>query len=552
MAGSIGRRGGTRADAWPVWVDALSNLLIVVIFVLMVFVVAQAYLSTSLNGRDQALSRLNRQLAELGELLAMERAANADLRVNIGQLSAELQASTLERERLSSGLAEARAQRDMLEARLGALAGRADRNAGDLAQVGQQLEDAYKVIEADRGKIELQLRQIASLESDLRQLRELRAQLEAQVAALSLLAERNQAGREQAEQAHAQATEELRQAREAQARTTQELQQVQAERTRTAEELRQVQEVQARTAEELRQLQETQARTAEELDESRRAYAGATEELRLTREDRERLMAELGALRDRSQGLEARLATEAERTVLAQKTIDERDVRIRALEDELANERALGAEARDQVDLLNRQLAELRNQLLAVTEALEVSEAKDKEQQVQIADLGRRLNLALASKVEELNRYRSEFFGRLREALGSRPDIRIVGDRFVFQSEVLFNSGSATLEERGLGELSSLAATLNEIAARIPPDINWVLRVDGHTDIRPISTPQFPSNWELSTARAIAVVRFLREQGIPAERLSAAGFAEFHPLEPGSSEAALARNRRIEIKFDQR
>ncbi|WP_207476770.1 peptidoglycan -binding protein [Arenibaculum pallidiluteum] len=482
MAGSIGRRGVARADAWPVWVDALSNLLIVVIFVLMVFVVAQAYLSTSLNGRDQALTRLNRQLAELGELLAMEREANADLRTNIGQLSVELQSSTLERDRLVTSLAEARAQRDTLEARLGALTGRADRNAGDLAQVSQQLEDAYRVIEADRGKIEMQLRQIAGLEADIRQLREVRQQLEGQVAALTTLADQNRTAREQAEQA--------------------------------------------------------QARTGEDL--------------RLTREDRDRLLAELGALRDRSRSLEAQVASEAERTMLAQREVETRETRIGALEDELGASRTANEQARQQVDLLNRQIAELRNQLAAINAVLGASEARTRDQQTQIADLGRRLNVALASKVEELNRYRSEFFGRLREALGARPDIRIVGDRFVFQSEVLFNSGSAMLEDRGRDELAKLAQTLLEIAGTIPPDVNWVLRVDGHTDLRPINTPQFPSNWELSTARAIAVVNALREQGIPPERLAAAGFAEFQPLEAGNTETAFARNRRIEIKFDQR
>jgi chemotaxis protein MotB len=151
-----------------------------------------------------------------------------------------------------------------------------------------------------------------------------------------------------------------------------------------------------------------------------------------------------------------------------------------------------------------------------------------------------------------LARYRSEFFGRLREVLGSRQDIRIVGDRFVFQSEVLFPSGSATLEESGKVQLAKLANTLLEIALRIPPEVNWIMRVDGHTDPRPISTPQFPSNWELSTARAISVVKFLVERGVPSDRLVAAGFGEYQPLDPSRSDDAFARNRRIEMKLDQR
>jgi chemotaxis protein MotB len=171
---------------------------------------------------------------------------------------------------------------------------------------------------------------------------------------------------------------------------------------------------------------------------------------------------------------------------------------------------------------------------------------------VEIADLGRRLNLALASKVRELARYRSEFLGRLREALGDRADVRVVGDRFVFQSEVLFATGEAELEAPGRDQLLRLAESLKEIGATIPDDIDWVLRVDGHTDERPIQTPRFPSNWELSTARAISVVKFLIEGGVPAERVMAAGFAHFRPLDPGGGEAAFRRNRRIEFRLTQK
>jgi chemotaxis protein MotB len=194
----------------------------------------------------------------------------------------------------------------------------------------------------------------------------------------------------------------------------------------------------------------------------------------------------------------------------------------------------------------------LREQLARLSKALDVSEEKSKEQQVQIADLGRRLNLALASKVEELAQYRSEFFGRLREILGDRPDIRVVGDRFVFQSEVLFDQASADLGDPAKKQLMPLATALKELVQKIPKDINWVLRVDGHTDDRPISTAQFPSNWELSTARAISVVKFLIEQGIPAERLAATGFGQYQPLDPREDEVAWRRNRRIELKLTER
>jgi chemotaxis protein MotB len=268
---------------------------------------------------------------------------------------------------------------------------------------------------------------------------------------------------------------------------------------------------------------------------------------------------ELGALRDRTKELEARLAAEQERTSLAQKEIDARDVRLRDVgtradraEQGLAAEKEISRNALARVDQLNAQLTALREQLSRIAAALDVSETKVKEQQGQIVELGKRLNLALVNKVEELARYRSEFFGRLREVLGDRPDIRIAGDRFVFQSEVLFAPGSAELGDDAKEELAPVIAALKEIAAKIPADINWILRVDGHTDRRPISNPQFPSNWELSTARALSVVRFAIDQGIPAARLAAAGFADKQPIDPRSTEDAYRRNRRIELKLTER
>ncbi|MEQ9447777.1 MAG: OmpA family protein, partial [Rhodospirillaceae bacterium] len=157
----------------------------------------------------------------------------------------------------------------------------------------------------------------------------------------------------------------------------------------------------------------------------------------------------------------------------------------------------------------------------------------------------------LAGKVQELQRYRSEFFGRLRDILGRRPGITVSGDRFVFQSEVLFSSGSATLGLDGQRQLADLARTLIDISRDIPAEIDWILRVDGHTDTVPISTARFNSNWELSTARALSVVNFLIEQGVPPSRLAAAGFGEYQPLDPGNTPGARARNRRIELKLDQ-
>ncbi len=373
-------------------------------------------------------------------MLSLERQANADLRLNVAQLSASLQISTEARETLAL--------------RLGGLQDRAR-----LAE--EALAEAQRSVVADRETIELRLAEIESLRRDIESLREVRARLEQDVGRLV--------------------------------------------------------------------------------------------------EDLERRDLEIGALRDRRQELEARLADERERTLLAQKELEERDIRLSDLlalydsaEAELRGERELSAGAQRQVALLNQQIAALREQLTRIEAALDMAEREAEEKKVVIADLGRRLNLALAAKVEELARYRSEFFGRLREVLGDRRDIRIVGDRFVFQSEVLFESGSAELGAAGKLQLAVLAETLLQIAAQIPGELQWILRVDGHTDKVPIATARYPSNWELSTARAVSVTHFLVDQGIPPRRLAAAGFGEFQPLESRQDEIAYRRNRRIELKLDQR
>ena len=291
--------------------------------------------------------------------------------------------------------------------------------------------------------------------------------------------------------------------------------------------------------------------------EGRVAELGAS--LASTDEERRRLLAELGSTRDRASTLEARLADADQKTVLAQRELAARDLRIeellrssRELEAKLGGASGARDDAVRQVQLLTGQIAALSEQLTALDKALDLKQAEIDSQGATIATLGQRLNMALASKVEELAQYRSEFFGELRKALGDREDVRIVGDRFVFQSEVLFPSGSDVIEPRGRDELVKLASVLKEIVGRIPSELPWVLQVDGHTDRIPISTPRFPSNWELSTARAIAVAQFLVQQGIPPQRVAARGFAEFQPLDPGDSPEALNRNRRIEIKLTTR
>lgn len=227
--------------------------------------------------------------------------------------------------------------------------------------------------------------------------------------------------------------------------------------------------------------------------------------------------------------------------------------KIVALNTDLENEKQISQRALSQVELLNQQIAALRNQIAALESALDVSEQKDKESQTQIADLGRRLNVALAQRVQELSRYRSDFFGRLRQILGDRPDIRIVGDRFVFQSEVLFATGSADINDQGKVELNKVASAIVELVSEIPTDIPWVLQINGHTDKQPISGGgRFRSNWELSSARAISVVEYFISQGIPPDRLVAAGYGEFQPLEEGDTPDVYAKNRRIELKLTER
>jgi chemotaxis protein MotB len=385
-------------EAWPGYVDVLSTLLMVIVFVLMIFVVAQLYLSQALTGKDQTLAKLSQQLNELSEMLSMERGNSQQLKVQLSQLSSALTKSTQERDALQNRLTVIIGERDNLKAQLGDAQSKIEDAQAEIAasqEKQKQLEEAYKTIEADQTKITALLSDIAALES----------------------------------------------------------------------------------------------------------------------------------LRD---DLQKKLLTA----------------------DESAKQITTQSEA--QVALLNQQILAMREQLAQLALALEASEQKSKEQQVQIADLGSKLNSALASKVEELARYRSEFFGRLREALGDRQDIRIVGDRFVFQSEVLFASGSAEIGQAGRDQLDTLATTLILITKEIPADINWVLRVDGHTDKRPITSGLYPSNWELSTARAIAVVKYLASKGIPEDKLAAAGFAEFSPLDPADNEDAYTKNRRIEFKLDQR
>ena len=391
-------RNQHRTDIWPGFVDALAALLMVIIFLLMVFVIAQFFLNDALTGRDEALERLQVQVSDLADLLSLERQANEELRASTAKLSDELQASIS----ISDGL-----KKQVKNLKLQA------KTAEELAaNLKNELALSLSNLGANEEIIESQLTQIDALRNDVELLKALREELEEKV------------------------------------------------------------------------------------------------------------------------------------TQLLSKVSNK--------DEQLITEKKLSQTTRAQIALLNKQVTALRKQILQIANILEASEKIAKQRRVKIANLGKRLNAALASKVQELARYRSEFFGRLRDVLGSQPGIRIVGDRFVFQSEVLFSKGSDQLENEGQKQIQQLAGTLRAITVKIPKNIDWILRVDGHTDQIPIRTTRFPSNWELSTARAISVVKFLVQRGISPTNLAATGFGEFQPIDPRDTEEAYIRNRRIELKLTQR
>ena len=399
------RRRGSNEDglsAWPGDVDALSTLLMVIIFVLLVFVLAQAFLGVALTGRDKALERVNHQVAELSNLLALERGHSNDLSLSLAQLNQNLAAVTSGRDSLAGQL-------EQLRGKQAQTAQERDRLTAALADATRATDAQTKAAAADAARLNQQILALTAL----------RDELERQV--------RTAAGQS---------------------------------------------------------LTEAQARAA--------------------------------------------------------------------LAAQLADEQKLGDTGRAQIALLNQQLAQLRQQVAGLAATLDASERSAKDKDVQIANLGSRLNAALAQKVQELQGYRSDFFGRLRQVLADQPGIQVVGDRFVFQSEVLFPTGSADLSSAGTEQLDRLADTLKDLITRIPPDVNWLLRVDGHADRKPSTGTQYASNWELSAARAITVVRRLIADGVPADRLAATGFGDNQPIDPASTADAYARNRRIEFRLTDR
>ncbi|WP_421997799.1 peptidoglycan -binding protein [Reyranella sp.] len=437
---SARRRGGGGDYTWPGYVDALTTLLMVLIFLLSIFSVAQFTLSNALTSRDSAIDQLTRQLGDLADQLSIEKRSSQNLQRDLEQLTLQLNEARGDRDRLGGELAAERQASEALKAerdRLGTELATQRRTAEGLTTERDRLSERLTAMLTERDRL------AAALES-------------------------------QTKAAEAKAKEAEARAREDDART-----------------------------------RDAAAKAADMQKEIER------QRLELTR-----LAASLAAANQEKGRLFG----------------------------DLTEEQKLSAEQKAAVVRLTAELAGVKQELARLNAALDAADVKSKEQEAQIVDLGQKLNRALASKVEELARYRSEFFGKLREALSGQRDVQIVGDRFVFQSEVLFPSGSAQLQPAGEKQLAEVASRLVEISRRIPKNLNWVLQVDGHTDDKPIRNAVFPSNWELSAARAIAVVKFLHSEGIPNDRLVAAGYGEYQPL----SAIDNARNRRIELKLTSR
>ncbi|MBV8576991.1 MAG: peptidoglycan -binding protein [Acetobacteraceae bacterium] len=441
----------------------------VIIFVLLVFVLAQAFLSVALSGRDQALDRVNRQLAEVSDMLSLERGRTSELKNSIAELNRELQSATQARDSLAQQLAGLREQAERAVADRDSLRSERDKLSAQLADAGLRAQSA----EARTKDLQAQLAEAAG-----------RA---------------DKAGQDTAA-------------------------------------------VAAQLAEAKRQLAEMQ-RQAAELDKTVQADK-ATIEARLS--DLAKLAEQTRALTALRDELEKQAQDSAAKAMTEQQ-------RRQAVEAQLAGEKKLGDSARAQIALLSRQIDDLKTQLARLSKDLDLAQSTMHDKDVQIANLGQRLNAALAEKVEQLQLYRSEFFGKLREVLANRPGVQIVGDRFVFQSEVLFPVGSAELTQAGTEQIKTLATTIKQIAADIPKDLHWVLRVDGHADKQPISHGvNYASNWELSAGRAITVVKLLIAEGVPPDHLAATGFADYQPLDPSDTSEAYAKNRRIELRLTDR
>lgn len=468
MPGYHRRRQQNGLDAWPGYVDALSTLLMVTIFVLLVFVLAQGLLSVSLSGKDRALERLHQQIAQLTDMLSLEKSRAVDLQNNIASLAHDLGDATATRDSLARQLASAQAAITSDAAKVASLSAERDQLSAQLADAKLQAQSATARLNDMQGQLGQQTTvatsaqtQIDSLQNDLAAARE---KLSTDTAKL------------------AQATE----------------------AAATAAAATQAAQSQVASLETQLTAMEARAKTAE----------------------------------SKLASLQGDLAKQTQATSDAQSALGQQTQKTDA------------AEA--QIVLLNQQMAQLRAQLQALAQALDLQQQQGRDKDAQIADLGRKLNLALAAKVQELQRYRSDFFGKLREILKNQPNIKIVGDRFVFQSDVLFASASAQLTPEGQSQIDGISTAIKSIMKEIPPDLSWMLRVDGHADSQPVIGGPFQSNWQLSAARAISVVQLLILDGVPANHLAATAFGDTQPIDPAQTPEAYAKNRRIEFRLTDR
>lgn len=525
---------------WPGFVDAVTTLLMVLMFVLTIFTVMQSVLRDTITSQSNELDELNATVAQLAEALGLERARAEGLESQVGTLSASLAAAQAEGDRQAALVASLTGQLQTAE---GALAEAQGRIASFEAQVASLLAER----DAARGEV-------ASLTASVEDLKATQTRLITEKEALNLALAR---ARDEIDKG----TEEARLA---------------AARREALEAL--IADLRAKGQADKAALDAAQARLTEE-EAARLADAAALEALRqkLQSADTELAAMTLALEEQRKKAEEALTLLAAARTEAARNAAatTDRDTALAEAERLLGAEQNKALDAARQVELLNQQIAALRGQLGSLQALLDASAAKDAQAKVQIEALGSQLNAALAQVAQEqrrraeleeaerkrleaekadLERFRSEFFGQLREVLAGRPGVRVVGDRFVFSSEVLFQPGAADLAPEGMAQIAGVVGTLNEVIPRIPPEIDWIIRVDGHTDNVPLSgTGAFADNWELSQARALSVVRYMVDVlGFPPERLAATGFGEFRPVAAGDSAEARAQNRRIELKLTER
>ena len=612
---ALRRRGerGAGSLIWPGFVDAMTALLLVLMFVLSMFMIVQFVLREEISGKDSALQDLSAQLGALTSQLSLaeqeteyyqaelqsltglldeERQRAADLSsaldeeaAKAAQLSSDLEARILEISALSSSLAQSESQTDELSTLVAVLTDERDAAQVALADLQDRSEALARTENENVGLraqlAELTAAQAASVDALAAAEQELSATREA--AAQELAATRDAAAQELAAARDA-AAQELAAARDAAARDLEEVRQAAAQafdeaRAAASRDLAAVQARLDETGAELARAQgaldERDAAAIERdaaLEAIRRKLAEAENRERQTeltlgekiaalelaldkkREEAEETLLLLAAADSKRKELEDQTTSLNETNAEQLETMTRRELAAAFARAQLQSEREISEQGRRAVALLNTQVRQLRNEIAGLRLQLDASEERDAENQVVIQDLGARLNKALAAKVGELQRYRSEFFGRMREALGERSDISVVGDRFVFQSEVLFGTGEARLGVEGRTQLSRLAAAIRDIQDDIPADLDWLLRIDGHTDKVPVSGfGRFRNNWELSQARALSVVDYLiNTEGLPAKRLAAAGFGEHQPIDEGDSEEALGRNRRIEMRLTER